>query len=133
MTGYVAADPRDASRLYVSVGKVGLFRLDGATVGTVESGQIAPQPIGGFLAPGPIAVRSDGAIDARRSAVGPRGRGPVRVSTDRGANWSTLTDAFYLADRGFRSDACRWAPRPPCGRVSNSNGIVMRPAPELRT
>ena len=42
---------------------VGLFRLEGADVGTVGGGIIA-RPVGTFSAPGPIAVRSDGAITA---------------------------------------------------------------------
>ena len=127
LTGYVAADPRDPSRLYVSVGRVGLFRLDGATVGTVGTGEIVPQPVGVFLAPGPIAVRSDGAVHAvdLASALG----GPdLRVSTDMGVTWSSIADAYYLATGGFvRSlsvgpDAAVWA-------GMNSNGVLSRPSP----
>ena len=127
MTGYVAADPRDPSRLYVSVGNVGLFRLDGATTGTVDAGQIVPQPIGGFVAPGPIAPRSDGAIEA--VALPTSGSAAsVRVSTDRGASWSTISDDVYLRSGGFirtlsvAPDAAVWA-------GSFSDGIAMRPGP----
>ena len=119
--------PRDPSRLYVSVGNVGLFRLDGATTGTVDAAQIVPQPIGGFVAPGPIAPRSDGAIEA--VALPTSGSAAsVRVSTDRGASWSTISDDVYLRSGGFirtlsvAPDAAVWA-------GSFSDGIAMRPGP----
>ncbi len=113
LTGYVAADPRDPSRLYVSVGRVGLFRLDGASVGTVGTGEIVPQEIGTFLAPGPIAVGPDGAVPpstwprisevrtcASRPTWGRRGPRSVMRPTSR-------------PEGSF--GACRWVPTPPSG------------------
>ncbi len=112
--GYVAADPRLPSRLYVSVGGIGLFRLDAADVGTVATGLIVPKPIGALSAPGPIAVRSDGATVATE-LPGP-GDGPsVLVSTDLGATWTIVSDAGYTTTGGaartlsIGSDASIWA------------------------
>ena len=100
MTGYVAADPTDPSRLYVSVDAAGIYRLDGADVGTVLGGQIVPKLIGTLSAPGAIAVRSDGALYAVElpSAIdGPA----IFSSTDQGTSWSTISDASYAATGGF--------------------------------
>ena len=99
MTGFVAADPTAPSRLYVSVGGVGLFRLEGADVGTVGGGIVA-QPIGAFTAPGPIAVRSDGAITAVE-LPGPSDGPAVVLSADLGATWSTISDPGFAATGGF--------------------------------
>ena len=128
MTGFVAADPTAPSRLYVSVGGVGLYRLEGADVGTVDGGIVA-QPIGTLTAPGAIAVRSDGAIVAVE-LPGP-GDGPaVVVSTDLGATWSTISDPGYAATGGFvrvlasGADASVWA-----GLFGD--GLSMRPQPSF--
>jgi hypothetical protein len=127
MTGYVAADPRDPSRLYVSLGEVGLFRLDDAGVGTVEGGQIVPQPVGELPFPGPIAVRSDGAVYAVElpSASG----GPaILTSEDLGAHWSTVSDPFFAESGGFvrtlevAPDSALWA-------GLYGDGMVTRAAP----
>jgi hypothetical protein len=127
VSGYVAADPRDPSRLYVSVGNVGLFRLDGASAGSVGSGTIVPQPVVGFVAPGPIALRSDGAIHAVE-LTSATGVAAVRVSTDGGKSWSTVSDTAYRATGGFP----RTLSVGPEGAVWAglfSDGIIMRPSP----
>jgi photosystem II stability/assembly factor-like uncharacterized protein len=129
MTGYVAADPRDPSRLYASVGEVGLFRLDDANVGSVEGGQIAPQPVGELPFPGPIAVRSDGAVYAVElsSASG----GPsILTSDDLGVNWSTVSDPFFAESGGFvrtlevGPDSALWA-------GLYGDGMITRAAPSI--
>ena len=127
MTGFVAADPTAPSRLYVSVGGVGLFRLEGADVGIVGAGGIVATPIGGLTAPGAIAIRSDGAIMAVE-LPGPSDGPAVVMSTDAGATWSTVSDAAFAATGGFvrvlsaGADASVWA-----GLFGD--GLAMRPQP----
>jgi hypothetical protein len=129
MTGFVAADPTMPSRLYVSVGGVGLFRLEGADVGTVDAGTIIAEPVGTLSAPGPIAVRSDGAIMAVE-LPGPSDGPAVVISTDHGATWSTISDAGFGATGGFvrvlasGPDASVWA-----GLFGD--GLAMRPQPSF--
>ena len=126
MTGFVAADPTMPSRLYVSVGGVGLFRLEGADAGTVGGGIVA-QPIGTLTAPGAIAVRSDGAVMAVE-LPGPSDGPAVVLSTDLGATWSTISNPGYAATGGFvrvlasGADASVWA-----GLFGD--GLSMRPQP----
>lgn len=102
MSGYVAADPANAGRLFVSVASLGLFRLDGAGAGagTVEDGTITPVPIGGVAQPGPIAATSDGTLVV--TGLVSAGTPPsVRSTSDGGTTWTTLSDASYASAGGF--------------------------------
>ena len=99
-TGYVAADPRDPSRLFVSVGNGGLYRLDGATAGTVEGDGITPVPVGSFAAPGPIDVGAAGTLVATELPDGTAPPG-VLTSSDEGASWTAIADTAYAAAGGF--------------------------------
>lgn len=100
-TGFVAGDPRDPARLYVSVGDEGVFRLDGASSGTVGSG-ITPLGLGTFAHPGPITVDAGGTLWATEIATED---GPARLafSTDAGATWTDVADAAYRAAAGVPS------------------------------
>lgn len=98
-TGWIAADPSAPSRLFVSVGDDGLYRLDGADSGTVEGGRIGPRRVGSFAHPGPVAVGSDGVVYAAELAVG--GPPDLRVSQDSGEQWRSVADATYRASGVF--------------------------------
>ena len=131
MTGFVAADPTTPSRLYVSVGGVGLFRLEGADVGTVGGGIVAP-PIGTLTAPGAIAVRSDGAVMAAE-LPGPSDGPAVVMSTDRRRDMVDRSRIpAFAATGGFvrvlssGADASVWA-----GLFGD--GLAMRPAAIVRS
>jgi hypothetical protein len=99
-TGHIAVDPENADRLYVSVGGTGVFRLDGAMAGSVDSGTLAAVPIGSFARPGPIAVSPGGTLYVTELAGGEAGASLAR-SGDSGETWEDLTDDAYRAAAGF--------------------------------
>src|SRR5205823_1704753 len=96
--GHLAADPADPTRLYVAVAGAGVYRLDGATAGSVGAG-ITPVEVGSFDAPGPLAL-SGGFLYATESA-GPTSTPALRRSGDRGTTWEDLTDGVYPAAAPF--------------------------------
>ena len=98
-TGWIAADPSAPSRLFVSVGDDGLYRLDGADSGTVEGGRIVARRVGSFAHPGPVAVDGDGVVYAAELAVG--GPPDLRLSQDSGEEWRSVADATYRASGVF--------------------------------
>ena len=108
---------------------LGLFRLEGADVGTVDAGTIIAEPVGTLSAPGPIAVRSDGAIMAVE-LPGPSDGPAVVISTDRGVTWSTISDAGFVATGGFVG--C-WHPGPDASVWAGlfGDGLAMRPQPSF--
>jgi hypothetical protein len=93
MTGYVVADPADASRLYVSVLNDGVYRLDNATTGTVGAGITAVE-LGSFSKPGPIALAASGRLLVATGATGTTAA-TLSASDDRGATWSVVSDSVY--------------------------------------
>jgi hypothetical protein len=98
-TGWVAGDPTRPGRVYVSIGDRGLYVLDGAGSGSVESGQIHPVRVGTFQHPGPIAVDPQGRLFATELGTG--GAPDLRVSTDAGATWHSVADDTYRATAVF--------------------------------
>jgi hypothetical protein len=95
--GQVAADPVDPGRLFVAVPGDGLYRLDGATTGTVGAG-ITPVRVGPFVAPGPLTFAPDGSLYATENAAA-TGTPALLRSGDGGATWTDLTagSALYRA------------------------------------
>lgn len=100
--GYVAADPSTPGRLYVANGSAGLYRLDGATGGSVDAGTLpAVQARSGPV--GPVAVGVDGAVLVSVPA-GPDGTGAQLLrSGDGGGSWTDVSDAAYRAAGGQAS------------------------------
>jgi hypothetical protein len=96
-TGFVAAEPGNPSRLYVSAND-GVYRLDGADVGTVEGGQINPVNLG-ISKPGPIASRNNRLFVAR-AASGSTTPALFR-SHDAGATFTDVADGYYRASALF--------------------------------
>jgi len=92
-TGWMAADPSVGSRLFVSIGDDGLYRLDGADSGTVDGGQIRSQRIGSFAHPGPVTVDAAGVVLAAELAE--RSPADLRVSRDGGDAWRSVANATY--------------------------------------
>jgi hypothetical protein len=93
-TGFVAAADGDPSTLYVSVADKGVYRIEGATSGTVGAGLTAT-PIGPTAKSGPIAVAGDLLVTARvASASGPA---ELYASTDRGVTWTPIADGRYAS------------------------------------
>ena len=101
MRGFVAADPNVPTRVYVSAYD-GLYRLDSANVGTVEGGQITPVMLP-VTNPGPVSVTDDGELYVSTLADASH---PARLyhSTDQGATFTDLSDAYYQANAGFPLD-----------------------------
>jgi hypothetical protein len=94
MTGYVAAVDGEPATLFVSVGNTGVYRIDGATSGTVGSG-LTPVDLGATGSPGPIDASSAGLVATRLAT--PSGPAQMLLSTDRGAAWTQIDDARYRA------------------------------------
>jgi hypothetical protein len=96
-TGYVAADPTDPTRLYVSTPSA-VWRLDGADQGTVDSGTIRPVRLNVPL-PGPLAFGNGYLyVTSRVSQTNPAG---LYRTADNGATWENVADAYYVGAAGF--------------------------------
>ena len=94
-SGDIAIDPTNPTRLYASVGDVGVYRLDNANAGTVGGGQITPVLIGTLPHPGPLAVDAGGALYVTELADG--GPPDLQRTTDGGATWASVADNAYRA------------------------------------
>ena len=122
MTGYLAVAPADPGRLYVSVGGSGVYRIDGATSGTVQGAVLHPIEVGDFVAPGPIAVDAAGALFVAQQA-GPGRPAALLRSADGGATWEEISDDTYRGAATFPTDLAVG----PDGTVyvsTNGNGLV---------
>jgi hypothetical protein len=101
LVGYVAVDPANPRRLWVSAAD-GVYRIDGATTGTVGNGLKAVRVRSAFR-PGPLAIAPGGAVLV---AVPASASGPAQLleSVDGGASWQDLADTTYRATGGFATD-----------------------------
>jgi hypothetical protein len=123
MTGYLAVDPASPGRLFVSVGGFGVYRIEGATTGSVTAGTLTPVEVGAFDGPGPIEFGPAGELYATAEAAPGLTAGLYR-SDDLGVTWTLVSDAFYRAAAGFPFDLSV----APDGRVfvsTNGNGVIV--------
>ena len=93
MTGYLLVDVAKQDRLYVSVGLDGVYRLDGASAGTVGSG-ITPVKLAAPASPGALAQRADGRLFLVTVPWGDVGAA-LLTSGDDGASWARIDDDTY--------------------------------------
>lgn len=101
--GYVSADPSRPGRIYLAAGRSGLYRLDGATVGSADAGTLVPVPVQSSVEVGPVVVGTDGVVLASIGA-GPDGTGAALLrSSDGGSQWTDLADDTYRATGGRAS------------------------------
>ncbi len=87
--GYLAADPADPNRLYLSVEQEGVWRIDPA-----DQSSITLTPIGTFTYPGPIGLKPTGTLfvtEYLAPGVSPR----IWYSTTGGTTWTEADDSFY--------------------------------------
>ena len=122
-TGYLALDPASPDRLFVTVAGSGVWRLNGATTGSVGAGTLTPVLVGAFPTAGPIEPGPSGALWLATSA-GPGVAAGLYRSTDSGATWSLMSDAAYAAAAVFPFDL--WVA--PDGRAfvaTNGNGVLV--------
>jgi hypothetical protein len=127
-TGHLAVDPVNPERLYVSVGGSGVYRLNGATSGSVDAGTLSATPVGSFARPGPIAVSPDGTLYVAELAGG-GADGSLSRSADSGQTWEDVTDDAYRSAAAFPDDLV--VPDPGTVYVAlNGNGVIIgRPSP----
>ena len=92
--GYVAADPRNPSRLYVSLEGSGVYRLDDAASSTFGKGGSVPKRLGSFQQAGPMAVDRNGDIFVSEGA-GPKAPPSLSFSSDLGATWHDVATEEY--------------------------------------
>jgi photosystem II stability/assembly factor-like uncharacterized protein len=102
LVGYVAVDPAQPTRLWVSAAD-GVYRLDGANTGTVGNGVLKAVRVLSPSRPGPMAFRPDGSLLVAVPAS-PSGPAALLDTTDAGASWQDLSDAFYRSTGGFATD-----------------------------
>ncbi|HYJ59921.1 MAG TPA: hypothetical protein VE032_00475 [Actinomycetota bacterium] len=125
-TGHVVADPTVAGRLFVAVGGVGVFRVDGATAGSVDAGTLTPVEVGAFVAPGPL-VHDGTAVFATETAA-PGVTPALLRSGDGGLTWDVVSDADYAAAALYPS-AIAAVPGGSIAVATNGNGVLVgRPA-----
>jgi hypothetical protein len=121
-TGYLAVDPSNPGRLYVSTTGTGVYRIDGATSGSVEAGTLSPTLIYSSPSAGPI--ETDGAGNLWLALNASANETPALYrSDDTGGSWSLMSDAAYAAAALFPYDL--WIA--PDGRVfvaTNGNGVM---------
>jgi len=87
--GYLAADPNDGNRLYLSVEQEGVWKIDPA-----DQTSITRVAMGSLTYPGPIAVKSDGTVYVTEFMA--EGVSPNIASWASGStSWTELGDAVY--------------------------------------
>jgi photosystem II stability/assembly factor-like uncharacterized protein len=122
-TGYLAVDPSDPGRLYVSTTGTGVYRIDGATSGSVDAGTLTPTLVYSSPSAGPIETDGAGNLWLALNASANETPGLYR-SDDAGSTWSPMSDAAYAAAALFPYDL--WIA--PDGRVfvaTNGNGVLV--------
>lgn len=101
-TGYVAVDPNQPKRLYVSAND-GLYRLEGSHEGTIEGGEIEPkQLLVGNPKPGPIAYADQYLYVATQvtEEMPPK----LLRSHTHGATFEDIADYYYRANAKFPNE-----------------------------
>ena len=127
MTGYLAVDPASPGRLFVSIGGAGVYRIDGATSGSVDAGTLTPVEVGAFAGPGPVEFGPSGELYVAAEAAPGLTPGLYR-SDDLGSTWVLVSDAFYRAAAGFPFDMAV-APDGTVSISTNGDGVIVgRPA-----
>jgi hypothetical protein len=122
-TGYLAVDPSNPGRLYVSQAGTGVYRIDGATTGTVDGGGLSPTLIYPSTGAGPIEIDGAGSLWLALNASPTVTPGLFR-SDDAGGSWSPMSDAAYGAAALYPYDL--WIA--PDGHVfvaTNGNGVLV--------
>jgi hypothetical protein len=95
--GYLSADPRNPSRLYLSIEGSGVYRLDNAASGTFGKGGTNPKRLGSFHQAGPMAVDRSGGIFVSEGAAA-NAPPSLSFSGDLGATWHDVaTDEYRRA------------------------------------
>jgi len=122
-TGYLAIDPTAPGRLYVSAAASGVWRIDGATTGSVTAGTLTPTLVFSSPVAGPIDVGSAGDVWVAVGA-GPGVAARLSRSTDAGATWTVMSDAFYAAAGGFPLDLAV-APDGHVFLATNGDGVLV--------
>jgi len=92
--GYLAADPRSSSRLYVSIEGSGVYRLENAASRTFGKGGTAPRRLGSFQRAGPMAVDRNGGIFVSEGAA-ENAPPSLSFSGDLGATWHDVATEEY--------------------------------------
>jgi hypothetical protein len=92
--GFISSDPRDPSRLYVSIEGSGVYRLDDAASGSLGEGGTAPKKLGSFRQAGPLSVDRNGGIFVTEGAEG-KGSSSLFFSGDLGATWHDIATADF--------------------------------------
>ena len=96
--GYIAVDPTNAARLWVSTATK-VYRWDNASTTSVDGGT-APQGNFTVARPGPIVVDDEGQVFVCRRANS-SGNATLLRSADSGTNWTDEGDAIYRGQAGF--------------------------------
>jgi len=92
--GYLSADPREPSRLYVSIEGSGVYRLDDAASGTFGKGSTVQKRLGSFQRAGPMAVDRDGRIYLSEGAAA-NAPPSLWFSLDLGLTWHDVATEDY--------------------------------------
>lgn len=100
LAGSLAADPTRPGRIYVSAGYSGLYRIDGATAGSVNAGTLAAINVSDASGLGPVVVGTDGSVLVTLAGSTGAGAGLLR-SGDGGSTWTDVADDTYRATGGL--------------------------------
>jgi hypothetical protein len=102
LVGYVAVDPAAPGTLWVSATD-GVYRIDGATLGTVGSGGLNAVRVLTAFHPGPIAIEPGGGVLVAVPAS--PGVAPALMETlDGGVTWQDVSSPLYRSTGGFAID-----------------------------
>jgi hypothetical protein len=122
-TGYLAVDPASPGRLYVSTTGTGVWRIDGATSGSVDAGTLTPTLI--YPSPSAGPIETDGAGNLWLGLNASANETPALYRSDNaGGSWSLMSDAAYAAAALYPYDL--WIA--PDGHVfvaTNGNGVMV--------
>lgn len=95
-------DPAAPGALWVSASD-GVYRIDGATSGTVGGGGLNAVRVLTTFRPGPLAIEPGGGVLVAVPAS--PGVAPALMETlDRGTTWHDVSDALYRSTGGFAID-----------------------------